>query len=131
MPYDRSWMGYGIDGALEAGGIALLVGIVIYLLVRFLFGKGGGWSAGKELSIAYVLALVVAGGEDMWNLFYFNVVPMQSTTLLRLKLAAVHDPDAIGLRVLFELVGALIGVCIGWALFSGGFKRLMGHVRGS
>ncbi|GAA0910578.1 hypothetical protein GCM10009552_22710 [Rothia nasimurium] len=130
MPYDRSWMGFGMTGALEAGGIALLVGIVVYLLVRLMFGKGGGWSAGREVSVAFVLTLLVAGGEDMWNLFYFNVVPIQSTTLLRLKLAAVHDPDAIGLRVFFELVGGLVGVCIGWAVFSGGFKRLVGHVKG-
>ncbi|MDF4024782.1 hypothetical protein P3W24_07395 [Luteibacter sp. PPL201] len=130
MPYDRSWMDYGLAGALEAGGIALVVGIVLYLLVRALFGKGGGWSHGKELAVAYVLTVIVAGGQDIWNLFYFNVVPMQSPTMIRLKLATVHDPDAIGLRVLFELLGGLLGAAIGWAVFSGGFKRLMGHLRG-
>lgn len=130
MPYDRSWMGFGIVGALQVGGIALLVGIVMYALVRALFGKGGGWSDGKELSIAYALTIVLAAGQDLWNLFYFNVVPMQSPSLLRIKLAAVHDPDAIGLRVLFELLGGLLGAAIGWAVFSGGFKRLLGHVRG-
>lgn len=130
MPYDRSWMGYGTVGALQAGAIALFVGIVMYLLVRMLFGKGGGWSHGRELSIAFVLTVVVAGGQDLWNLFYFNAVPIQSPALLRIKLAAVHDPDAIGLRVLFELLGGLLGTAIGWAVFSGGFRRFLGHVRG-
>ena len=59
------------------------------------------------------------------------MAPLQSLTLLRAKLAAVHDPDAIGLRVFFEFVGALVGVCIGWAIFSGGMKNLFDSVRRS
>jgi hypothetical protein len=54
---------------------------------------------------------------------------LQSLTLLQLKLAAVHDPDAIGLRVFFDIVGALIGACLGWAMFSGGMKRLLAGMR--
>jgi hypothetical protein len=131
MPYNRDWMGYGMVGALEAGGIALLAGLVIYALLHALIGKGEGWSAGKELSIAFVATVVLAGGQDIWNLFYFNMAPLQSLTLLRAKLAAVHDPDAIGLRVFFEAVGGLVGVCIGWALFSGGMKRLLAGLRSS
>jgi hypothetical protein len=130
MPYDRSWMGYGIVGALEAGAIALAVGIVLYGLLH-LINRGNGWSHGKELGIAFALSVVLAGGQDMWNLFYFNMAPLQSITLLKLKLAAVHDPDAIGLRVFFEWLGALIGVCIGWAMFSGELKRLIAGIRHS
>lgn len=130
MPYDRSWTGFGIIGALETGGIALLVGFILYALVRA-FGKSNGWSHGKDLSVAFAVTVLLAAGQDLWDLFYFNFVPIQSPTLIRLKLAAVHDPDSIGLRVSFELMGALIGVCLGWAIFSGGFKQLMHGMRNS
>ena len=128
MPFDRSWMGYGIVGALQVGGIALLVGIVAYLLVRLL-GKANGWSHGMELTVAVLVAFFLAGGEDIRTSFYFNFVPIQSPQLLRVKLAAVHDPDSMGLRVLFEMLGALVGAFTGWAAFSGGFKELIGHLR--
>ena len=131
MPFDRSWMGYGMVGALEVAGIALLVGIVVYLLLHLVIGKPEAWSAGKEVSIAFVLTVVLAGGQDIWNLFYFNMAPLQSITLLRAKLAAVHDPDAIGLRVFFELVGGFVGVSLGWVMFSGGLKRLLEGMRSS
>lgn len=123
MPYDRSWMGYGIIGALETGAIALVAGIVVFGLLHA-FVKKGGWSDGKEIAIAYVIALVIGAGQDVWDLFYFNMAPLESLTLLKLKLAGVHDPDAIGLRVFFEFVGALVGVFIGWVAFSGGLKKL-------
>lgn len=128
MPFDRSWMGYGIEGALQVGGIALLAGIVAYLIVRAI-GKANGWSHGMELTVAVLVAFFLAGGEDIWNSFYFNFVPIQSPLLLRTKLAAVHDPDSMGLRVLFEMLGALVGAFTGWSIFSGGFKALMGHLR--
>ena len=129
MPYDRSWMDFGVLGALESGGIALLVGIVVYMLLHFLAGKSNGWSDGKEISIAFVLSVVIGGGQDLWDLLYFTMAPLQSLTLLQLKLAAVHDPDAIGLRVFFDIVGALVGACLGWAMFSGGMKRLIAGMR--
>ncbi|QDE38389.1 hypothetical protein FIV34_03830 [Luteibacter pinisoli] len=130
MPYDRSWMGYGMEGALQVGGIALLAGIVVYLLVRLL-GKANGWSQGMQLTVAVLLAFFLAGGEDIWNSFYFNFVPIQSPQLLRVKLAAVHDPDSMGTRVLFEMLGAVIGAGIGWAAFSGNLKELVHHIRHS
>jgi len=128
MPYDRSWMGFGIIGALETGAIALVIGIVVFGLLH-LINRGNGWSDGKEIAIAFVLAVLLGAGQDIWDLFYFNMAPLQSLTLLKLKLAAVHDPDAIGLRVFFEFVGALIGVFIGWVMFSGGLKKLSGVLR--
>ncbi|MGF6710320.1 hypothetical protein QFZ41_001284 [Luteibacter sp. W1I16] len=130
MPYDRSWTGFGIVGALETGAIALLIGIVVFGLLHA-FGKGNGWSDGKRIAIAYVFSVVLGAGQDLWDLFYFNMAPLQSLTLLKLKLAAVHDPDAIGLRVFFELVGALAGVCIGWLVFAGGLKKLSASMRSS
>lgn len=131
MPYDRSWMDFGFLGALESGGIALLVGIVVYALLHALVGKSNGWSDGKEISIAFMLSVALGGGQDMWDLLYFTMAPLQSLTLLQLKLSQVHDPDAIGLRVFFDIVGALVGACIGWAMFSGGLKRLIAGMRSS
>ncbi|TCV95899.1 hypothetical protein EC912_102244 [Luteibacter rhizovicinus] len=130
MPYDRSWMGYGMVGALQAGAIALAVGIAMYVLIHA-YGKRNGWHHGQELAISVILAFVLAGGQDIWNLFYFNVAPLQSLALLRLKLAAVHDPDAIGLRTFFDFTGALVGVAIGWAMFSGGLRDALNGVRKS
>lgn len=116
MPYDQSWMGYGVIGGLEAGAIAVAAGLVIFGLIR-LFGRTQGWSLGLEVSWAYVLGMLLAGGGDLWNLFYFNYGRLQSLQLLRARLAEVHDPDNIGLRVLFEFVGAGVGVLLGWLLF--------------
>jgi hypothetical protein len=116
MPYDQSWMGYGLIGGLEAGAIALASGLVLFGLIHWL-GRAQGWSLGLEISWAYVLGMLLAGGGDLWNLFYFNYGRLQSLQLLRARLAEVHDPDSIGLRVLFEFVGAGIGVFLGWLLF--------------
>lgn len=83
------------------------------------------------IGVAFALSVVIGGGQDIWNLFYFNMAPLQSITLLKLKLAAVHDPDAIGLRVFFEMVGAFLGACLGWAMFSGDLKKLVAGIRHS
>ena len=99
---------------LLAVGVLRLASVVLALLVALVTGGG---------------AVAIGGGEDMWNLLYFTMAPLQSLTLLQLKLAAVHDPDAIGLRVFFDIVGALIGACLGWAMFSGGMKRLLAGMR--
>lgn len=117
MPYDQSWMGYGLIGGLEAGAIALAAGLVLFVVIH-LFGRAQGWSLGLEISWAYVLGMLLAGGNDLWNLFYFNYGRLQSLQLLRARLAEVHDPDSIGLRVLFEFVGVGIGVFLGWLVFS-------------
>ncbi len=117
MSYDQSWMGFGLIGALEAGGIALAVALVLFGLIH-LFGRTQGWSLGLEISWAYVLGMLLAGGGDLWNLFYFNYGRLQSLQLLRARLAEVHDPDSIGLRVLFEFLGAGIGVFLGWLVFA-------------
>jgi hypothetical protein len=116
MPYDQSWMGYGLIGGLEAGAIALAVGLVLFGLIH-LFGRTQGWMLGLEVSWAYVLGMLLAGGGDLWNLFYFNYGRLQSLQLLRVRLAEVHDPDSIGLRVFFEFIGVGIGVFLGWLLF--------------
>jgi hypothetical protein len=117
MPYDQSWMGFGLTGALEAGAIALAAGLVLFGLIH-LFGRTQGWSPGLEISWAYVLGMLLAGGGDLWNLFYFNYGRLQSLQLLRARLAEVHDPDSIGLRVLFEFIGVGAGVFLGWLVIA-------------
>jgi hypothetical protein len=113
MPYDQSWMGYGLVGALEAGAIAAAVGFLVFALLTRI-GRSQGWSIAMELSWSYVAAMALAGGQDLWNLFYFNYGRLQSLQLLRIRLAAVHDADNLGQRVLFEFIGAGIGVYLGW-----------------
>lgn len=113
MPYDQSWMGYGMVGALEAGGIAAAVGFLVFALLSRI-GRSQGWNMAMELSWSYVVGMALAGGQDLWNLFYFNYGRLQSLQLLRIRLAAVHDADNLGQRVLFEFIGVGIGVYLGW-----------------
>ena len=115
MNYDQTWMGYGWVGGLEAGAISLVAGFVLYLLLHGP-GRRHGWSAGRRIGWAYLAALALSAREDLWNLFYFNYGRLQSLQLLQAKLAEVHDPDGIGTRVLCELVGAAVGVLLGWWL---------------
>lgn len=121
MFYDQSWMRYGLVGALEAGAISLVVAALLYLLLHRL-GRGRGWGHGREISWAFLLAMVLTALQDIWNLFYFNFANLQSVSLMRAELSTVHDPDAIGTRVLVELVAAMLGVYSAWA-FSGGHRE--------
>ncbi|MDO1528402.1 hypothetical protein QMK61_06085 [Fulvimonas sp. R45] len=123
MEYDQSWMGYGVVGGLEAGAISLAVGFLLYLLFHAI-GRRRGWGYGPRVGWSYLLTLVPTASGDLWNLFYFNYTSgLQSLQLLHAKLAEVHDPDGIGTRVLFELLGAAVGVYVAWALCSGDWKR--------
>jgi hypothetical protein len=69
--------------------------------------------------------LLTASG-DMWDLFYFNYGQLQSLQLLKAKLAEVHDPESIGIRVLCELLGMAVGIYAGWAICSGDWRRRFG-----
>lgn len=117
MFFDQSWMGYGAIGALEAGAIGLVCGLLVFGALH-LYGRTQGWSAALEISWATVIGMVLAGGSDLWNLFYFNYGRVQSLQLLRLRLAEVHDPDNLGARVVAEFLGVCIGVFLGWLLSS-------------
>jgi len=117
MFFDQSWMGYGIVGALQAGAIALAIGLVAFVLLH-LFGRSQGWNLGIEVGWASLIGVILAGGSDMWNLVYFNYGRVQSLQLLRLRLAEVHDPDSLGARVFFEFVGVAVGIFIGWLLLA-------------
>lgn len=113
MNYDQSWMAYGWLGGLEAGGISLVVAAVAYLVFHAI-GHRNGWSDAREIGWAYLVTLIATARMDLWNLFYFNYAQLQSLQLLQAKLAAVHDPDGIGTRVLCELVGAGAGIFLPW-----------------
>ncbi|WP_027794474.1 hypothetical protein [Paraburkholderia acidipaludis] len=115
MFYNQSWMGYGIVGGMQAGAIAAAVGFFMLLLVRWLTRKQR-WIPGRELGVAYLLALLPSSSGDLWNLFYFNYANLQSPVFLSAALADVHDPDSIGLRVMCEFLGVAVGLSVAWLL---------------
>jgi hypothetical protein len=125
MHYDQSWMGYGLVGGLEAGAISAAVAFVLYLILQW-FARKQGWSPLKQLSVAFLLAVLLTGSGDMWDLIYFNYsAGIESVQLLKVKLAQVHDPDNIGLRVFWELIGAMVGAGLGWIVVGGDWRRLL------
>ena len=112
----------GLLGALEAGVIALLVGVLAYGLLQWVVRRLRG-SVGHALGWGFVIAAVVSAGIDAWNLFYLGMVRLESPVYARLALQGIHDADSLGTRVVCEMIGAAIGVLIGWRLFSGGLRK--------
>ena len=112
----------GFLGAMEAGLIALLAGILSYGLWRWLMRRAGA-SVGHTIGWACVTAVVVAGGIDAWNLLYLGVMKLESPLYARLALQSIHDAESLGARVVCEVAGAMAGVAVGWQLFSGGFRE--------
>ncbi|MBA8683090.1 hypothetical protein [Stenotrophomonas tumulicola] len=108
---------FGLLGSLEAGGIALLVGLLVYFLFHHLC-RALRWTVGHALGWACGVSVVVSAGIDMWKLFYMGIVRLESPFYARLFLATVHDPNELGTRVVLEIIGALGGVALGWLLFS-------------
>jgi hypothetical protein len=115
MHYDQSWMGFGIVGALQAALISTLAGCVLFVVFHWL-GRRNGWGPGAPLAWSFLLAAWFTVSGDLWDLFYFNYGRLQSLVLLKAKLALVHDPDAMGMRVLAEFLGVTLGVYLGWLL---------------
>lgn len=108
---------FGLLGSLEAGAIALLVGVLVFAVWARL-GRGGALSHGHVLGWACVVAIAIGAGYDIWNLFYTSIVRLESPLYARMALASIHDPDELGTRVVLEVAGALAGVGLGWRLFS-------------
>jgi len=108
---------YGVLGALEAGLIALLIG-----LLCFLFWNGLSlrlrWSMGHAIGWACVSAVIIGAGVDVWNMFYLGIARLESPLYARIALKGIHDPDGLGARVVLEIAGALSGVVLGWQWFS-------------
>lgn len=105
----------GWPGALEAGLIALVVGLVAHALFHVI-GRRARWPHGHAVGWACLAAVAIAAGIDAWNLFYIGVVKLESPLYARMALAKIHDPDSLGIRVLMEVTGALAGVALGWTL---------------
>lgn len=108
---------FGLLGSLEAGAIALLIGLLVFCGWRWL-GLRGGMSQGQIIGWACLIAVAAGAGVDIWNLFYTSIVRLESPLYARLALAWIHDPDELGGRVVLEVVGALSGVGLGWWLFN-------------
>ncbi len=108
---------YGLLGSLEAALIALVIGFVVYAL-WWQVCRRAGLSHGHAVGWACLAAVAISSGVDSWNLFYLGMVRLESPLYARLALAAIHDPDQLGTRVVLEVIGALIGVGLGWWAFS-------------
>ena len=125
MQYNQSWMGYGIIGGMEAGVISALAGLLLFGVFHWL-GRRNGWSYGPQIGWSFLVATILTVSGDLWDLFYFNYAQLQSLQLLKAKLALVHDPDSMGLRVLCELLGVAVGIYVGWSLASGNWRLHFG-----
>jgi hypothetical protein len=51
------------------------------------------------------------------------MVRLESPVYARLALQGIHDADSLGTRVVSEIIGAGVGVLLGWRLFSGGLSK--------
>ncbi|HVC16188.1 MAG TPA: hypothetical protein VNE18_02690 [Rhodanobacter sp.] len=122
MHYDQTWMGNGWIGALQAGLISALAGLLLFGMFHWL-GRRQGWSLGPQIGWSFLLATLLTASGDLWDLFYFNYARLQSLQLLRAKLALVHDPENIGTRVLCEFTGVVLGIYVGWMLGNGDRRR--------
>nr|WP_255682276.1 hypothetical protein [Luteimonas sp. BDR2-5] len=108
MPLHFGWL-----GVLEAAAIALVVGILCYLLFHWI-GARNRWAHGPAIGWSCLAALVIATGIDAWHLFYMGVVKLESPVYARIALAKIHDPNYLGTRVFFSAVSALCGVALAW-----------------
>ena len=108
---------FGLLGSLEAALIALLVGLLSFLIWHRLGARR--MNPGQVLGAACLLAVAIGAGYDIWNLIYTCVVQLESPLYARMAFDGIHDPDALGGRTVLEIAGALSGVACGWYLFSG------------
>ncbi|GGD46240.1 hypothetical protein [Pseudoxanthomonas indica] len=113
---------FGFLGALEAGLIAFLIGLLVYAGWQAVC-RALGWSIGHAIGWSCVFAALIGAGVDSWNMFYLGMMKLESPLYARIALQAIHDPDALGARVICELVGAGAGVVMGWQWFSRGHAK--------
>jgi len=117
---------FGFLGALEACLIAFAIGLLVYAGWQAIC-RALGWSIGHAIGWSCVIAVIIGAGIDIWNLFYLGMVKLESPLYARIALKAIHDPDALGTRVVLEIMGALTGVVMGWQWFSRAWRE--GSVR--
>jgi hypothetical protein len=105
----------GWAGALEAGLVALLIGVLAYAIFHRIALRAR-WPEGHAIGWSALVAVAIGAGIDAWNLFYLGVVRLESPVYARIALSKIHDADSLGIRVLMEVIGALVGVALGWML---------------
>ncbi|MFC7520460.1 hypothetical protein ACFQS6_10305 [Xanthomonas populi] len=110
---------FGLLGSLEAGLIALVLGVLVFAAVER-SGRRLHFTHGHTLGIACLLTVAIGAGYDIWNLVYTSIVRLESPLYARIALAKIHDPNELGSRVVMEVFGAIAGVVLGWKLFSSG-----------
>jgi len=113
---------FGFLGALEAGLIAFVIGLLVYAAWQAVC-RALGWSIGHAIGWSCVFAVAIGGGVDAWNMFYLGMMKLESPLYARIALQAIHDPGSLGARVICELAGALSGVVMGWQWFSRGRSK--------
>lgn len=106
---------FGLLGALEAGLIALFVGLLAFAAFHALSVRLR-WSPGHSIGWSCLAAVAIAAGLDIWNLFYLGVVRLESPVYARIALQSIHDPNGLGTRVVMEIAGAVAGVALGWVI---------------
>ncbi|SMQ96944.1 hypothetical protein [Xanthomonas fragariae] len=107
---------FGLLGSLEAGSIALILGVLVFAAVEHI-GRRLHFTYGHTLG---VLTVAFGVGYDIWNLLYTSIVRLESPLYARVALIKIQDPNALGSRMVLEVVGAIAGVVVGWKPFSSG-----------
>ena len=103
-------------GALEAGAIAFVVGLLAYLVSHFV-ARAQRWPEGHAIGWAAFAAVAIGAGTDLWHLFRLFFVNPGSPARAQIALAGIHDPDGLGTRTVIEIIAALAGVLLVWIWF--------------
>ncbi len=108
---------FGLLGALEAGAIALLIGVLVYAIWHWIAARSG-LPAAHVIGWSCLVAVAVGAGIDTWHMFYLGMVKLESPLYARLALQKIHDPEGLGARVTLEVFGAVAGVVLSRLAFS-------------
>jgi hypothetical protein len=106
---------YGLLGVLEASAIAFAIGLLVYLLMRWI-GTRNQWSPGHVIGWAGVIAIAISAGVDLWNMLYLGVMKLESPLYARLALKRIHDADSVAIRAFCSALaaGAAVGCGASW-----------------
>lgn len=107
------WISSGIAGALESGAIALAIGALLCAAAHAI-SDAVGWRQGTAIGVSLVVTLLIAAGVDAWDLFSMGLMRLESPFVIERVLGGINDPGSLGTRVVFEFIGAVFGVMLGW-----------------